>query len=367
MTTQEPPDDTRDDIDQREDQGDAEGEDLRGAEGAPARASEAVLEGRLAVPVLKGVEGIDVALALFSAFCIVVAGTLAYYGAVGIPFHAEDQRLIVENVGVHRLATFGSALDSEAPRPLTNFSFALNWTLTPGSARGFHLVNVVIHLVNGVLVFLLARRLHPKGTPEAVSMVAGLLFVLHPLNTESVNYVVGRAGLLAAFFSLVSVLLFVRATKDVEHVRATALGLSVLCFVLAWACKETALIVPVLVVVVDRVMRGEGLRKRLAVHAPYWGAMALILAVRMTTRQGALGARRLPPGVIGHLARLAVFPRGLSVAQAPPEALGGMALSLVIIVAVAVGILAGRRSVLRVAGVWCIGALAVSVLFAVGE
>ncbi len=170
----------------------------------PEDAADEELEKRMAEPLLKGFKGIDVAQIVVSAFLIAILGVIAYSNSFGMPFHAEDQRLIRDNTALHSPATFGDALDPRMPRPFTMLTFALNWWITPGRAGSFHVINLGLHLGNGILVYLLCRRLFGKPIREPLAMVAGMLFVLHPLNTECVNYIVCRSGLLATGFTLLN-------------------------------------------------------------------------------------------------------------------------------------------------------------------
>lgn len=275
-------------------------------------------EGPLPEPVLKGEKGIETAQVWFCAFLILVAGVIAYCAVLGIPFHAEDQRIIRDNTALHSLTTFPEALDPNMPRPLTMLTFYLNWAVAPDNSPAFHAVNLFLHLLNGILVYMLCRFLLGKPVREPIAMLAGLLFVLHPLNTESVDYVVGRSGILATCFALASVLLFLRATRD-QELRVGELALSVIAFVFAWLCEETALILPAIVLATDYVLRGgRGFHKRLVIHGPYWGMLVILVTVHVAaTGASPLGA----PNTAAFLEylRMTVAAYGLSVVHMAPE------------------------------------------------
>ena len=192
--------------------------------------ADSELEERLSEPLLKGQKGIDTAQTVVGAFLIVLLGVIAYSNAIGLPFHAEDQALIQDNEALHGFARFDEALaGSPGQQPLALVSFVLNWWCTPNRPWGFHAVNLFLHLLNGVLVFLLCRRLLGERGRDALAMPAGMLFVLHPLNTEGVNYVVARQGQLATLFVLLSLFLYLRATtvRHVEHSHTTQVAASI--------------------------------------------------------------------------------------------------------------------------------------------
>ena len=126
-------------------------------------------------------------------------------------------------------------------RPLTLWTYLANEALAPGLAWPFHLVNLLLHALVSVLVAQLAWRL--LGI-RAAAVLAGLLFAVHPLHTEAVANVVGRAELLAALWSLLALLVFLPDTPLKENaapvLRPWWHGLLVAaCFFLAMLSKET--------------------------------------------------------------------------------------------------------------------------------
>ncbi|PNF28571.1 hypothetical protein B7P43_G12772 [Cryptotermes secundus] len=86
-------------------------------------------------------------------------------------------------------------------RPLCVLSFRLNYMLGGFRAWGYHLVNILLHCLATSLVVRLARLLFPSSIPVAIT---GLLFAAHPIHTEAVAGVVGRADVAACIFYLMS-------------------------------------------------------------------------------------------------------------------------------------------------------------------
>ena len=158
-------------------------------------------------------------------------------------------------------------------RPLTTWTIAVNYAANRlvgregASPGGFHLVNVLLHALVGVIVYLFARQVGMSGWAASA---AALLFAAHPLHTEAVAAVVGRADLLAVAFGL-TFLLF----HDRRHtVRATA------ALVLALFAKESALAFLPLVVWLDLWLRRGEARRRARWYWVYTGMAVLWLVIR---------------------------------------------------------------------------------------
>ena len=167
------------------------------------------------------------------------------------PLVAEN-RLIRDPYGVARIFTSGywTTNDHSVPelyRPLTIFSFSLNYLVVGLSPSGYHLINIVLHAMVCWLVFRLALLL---GRSPATAWAAGLLFAVHPLHTEAVTPVVGRSELLAAGFSLGALLLH-RRRRNNPGIPWRASILTALCYLAAVFSKESAFTLPALLLLTD--------------------------------------------------------------------------------------------------------------------
>jgi len=133
-------------------------------------------------------------LALVFATAVAVYVPTARYG-----FVEDDRAVVAANPRAHSIPQAVRAFDQpywgdEFYRPLTVLSFAVDWTVSGGRAGWLHLMNALWHGVASVLVaLLLARAVSP-----AAAVVGGLVFALHPVHTEAVAGLVGRAEVLAA-------------------------------------------------------------------------------------------------------------------------------------------------------------------------
>ncbi len=180
---------------------------------------------------------------------LVGAVLAAHGGAVRGQFHYDDVFAIVENPAVQswdplRYFVSSNAVISEANaagyRPLTVASLALNYHLGGVSPVGYLVTNLVLHLAVSWLVFLVGRRLLGDWRWAGG---AALVFALHPVNAEAVNYSVARSSLLSTLWTLVACWAFLRGRLG-GHVGWHGLGLA--AFLAAMLSKESAvaLVIP---------------------------------------------------------------------------------------------------------------------------
>ncbi len=201
------------------------------------------------------------ALAL-AAICAV--GGAAYARSFDVPFVFDDGHNITDNPFIRwthlDLESVRFTL-SNAPlsRPVAYLSFALNHLLGGYGVGGYHAVNLAIHLANAALVYALAlvtlRRLAtlrgqsspapPAAALPWLALASALVFVAHPIQTQSVTYVVQRMNGLCAFFYLAALLLFVQGRLAAAGKRRVAsYAFALVCGALALGSKENAATLP---------------------------------------------------------------------------------------------------------------------------
>ena len=130
---------------------------------------------------------------------LVLAGVAVYARTFGVPFVFDDVHAIVQNIRIREWSTELLMTD----RPLVELSLALNYALGGLNPAGYHVVNLCLHLLCGLLLYDVARRTFRltgvlAGREDAAACFASLVFVVHPLQTESVTYVISRSELLMA-------------------------------------------------------------------------------------------------------------------------------------------------------------------------
>lgn len=165
-----------------------------------------------------------------------VAVLLAYAGSFRGAFQFDDYNVIVSAESVHSFAAWWAQL-GHGLRPLLKLSYLLNWLLDP-QPRGFHLVNFVVHLACSGMVYLLARKFGETVRPDLdwqpVAFATALVFALHPVHTEAVTYVSGRATSLMTLLYLLAMW---------AHACGWRIR-SLLLFLMALLVKESAILLP---------------------------------------------------------------------------------------------------------------------------
>ena len=205
------------------------------------------------------------ALAVLVACVTIMAHAPAWRGA----FVSDDISEIAENPAIRVLWPPWVPMFEGTPmphRPLPYYSFALNYALHGLDPRGYHAVNLAIHLGNGLLAWWVAREvlrwLGEGDAAEGTAFAAATLWLVHPLCTQAVDYVYQRIELLAALAILATVACFLRANRDSsagdanvqagERKRPSAwLCASVASAAVGMLCKEHVAAVPVAVLLID--------------------------------------------------------------------------------------------------------------------
>jgi tetratricopeptide (TPR) repeat protein len=209
---------------------------------------------------------------------VIAAAVLPYLNALGGDFTFDDIGVIRDNPAVQvfpawNLLTYVYPF-GDLYRPLAMLTYAANATMSP-APFGFHLVNVLLHAAVSAAVLAFARLVFAHaGTSDALlpALIAALIFAVHPVHTEAVANVVGRAELLSTLGVLVSLLAFARAIGRTGAVRMVWIGLSLLAFAAALLSKESAFTELGLVVIVSVYRRhrlGAVLLPYLVVGAAY--------------------------------------------------------------------------------------------------
>ena len=195
---------------------------------------------------------------------------MAYSNSFHGPFIYDDKPAIFANPSIASLWPITRPLSPPSAggttvggRPLLNLSLAFNYAIGATNVFSYHVTNLAIHILAAlVLFFLILRALRSyqyfgdvglRESPYDPPIFAGaiaLLWVLHPMQTESVTYVVQRAESLAGLFFLLTLYCFVRATTGGS--RRLWLSASLVSALLGGAAKETLATAPFIVLLFDR-------------------------------------------------------------------------------------------------------------------
>ena len=234
---------------------------------------------------------------------LVAAGLWAYANSFGGVFVFDDIPGIVNNPSIRSLwppSQWFAAPPGSTPsgRPVLNFTLAVNYAIGGLDVFGYHVLSLAIHLAAGLALFgvvrrtLLSERMRERfgqvATPLAFA--AALTWTVHPLNTESVTYVVQRGESLAGLFLLLTLYCAIRGW-GAAAVAACALGMG---------SKETMLVAPAVVLLWDYVFRAAGAHRwRL------YGALVVTLFVMLVPMLSETQGRTVVSRLLGYTPKAA--------------------------------------------------------------
>ena len=252
---------------------------------------------------------------LVHVLIIAAVGLLVYSNTFKVPFVFDDAPNIVENPDIRSLNYFIDSLKLVNTNLFTQsrfigyLTFALNYKFGGLNVTGYHIVNLIIHIFNAILVYYLVV-LTFKTSFFKVSVVSAsssnqpdqsnlptfqpfnylplfvaLLFVCHPIQTQAVTYIVQRFASLAALFYLLSLVLYIKFRIQDEKnqaseprlyaIRYTLYAFSLISAVLAMRTKEISFTLPFIIILYEFMFFREELKKRLL----YLGPIILLLFI----------------------------------------------------------------------------------------
>jgi len=198
-------------------------------------------------------------------------------------------------------------------RPMMHVTYMINYHIFGLQAWGFHLVNVLFHMGNSVLAFLLIERLlgssylvEHTSTFLSPPFIAAVLFAVHPIHTEAVAWVAALPESAFTFFCLLSFYFFI-LSKERVGVRHAA---SVIIFFVALLFKETAVTLPIILLIYDLVLRGNRrvASHHLKIYAPYVAAAAIYFIMRYRVLSGLLAPLKEQTGISSYQLVINVLP-----------------------------------------------------------
>ncbi|RII29156.1 MAG: hypothetical protein CXR31_04650 [Geobacter sp.] len=205
-------------------------------------------------------------------YILIVLVALAVYGnTFRNQWSYDDAPVVVYNPDSHSFAGF---LDNSRPgRPLRELTYIPEYKLFGLNPAGYHVQQILWHGGNGILLFTIFCML---GIPPAASLMGALFFLVHPLQVESVANISHRKELLALFFSLTAILTYVKAVAARGGKRIAFLCAALLSYALALLANETAVTLPLLLIVYDVLFLKRG--ERIIARRPYLLAVVIALA-----------------------------------------------------------------------------------------
>jgi len=240
----------------------------------------------------------------------VILGLLVYSNTLDVPFHFDDEANIEQNphirvteFSVSNLVNAG-AKSLASNRPIANISFALNYYFHGYRVTGYHVVNIIIHVLTGIFLYLFTKttlciswrkqaqflnsfRQNNGGSsarqkdggsstiprflnPSMISFFAALLWLVHPIQTQSVTYIVQRMNSMAAMFYVLSFLFYVKGRLVEKNQRRWPwFAGCALAGILAIGSKEIAATLPFFILLYEWYFFQDLSKAWLKRHLPY--------------------------------------------------------------------------------------------------
>jgi len=266
---------------------------------------------------------------------LVILGVAAYSNSFSGAFILDDEESILGNPYIVRLwpMNWMSALPQAtvAGRPVVSLTLALNYAISGYSVWSYHLFNLAVHILAGLALYgivrrtLLSERLCERfgDNSQVLAWAVAAIWLVHPIQTESVTYIIQRAESLMGLFYLLTLYSAIRAMQDDKPLMWSAV--SVVCCGLGMGTKEVMVTAPALVLLYDRTFAAGSFigafRRRWGLYAGLaatWGILAALIwsGPRSASAGFSIGYKPLDYAlnqcvVILHYIRLTFWPRGL--------------------------------------------------------
>ncbi|OPG13830.1 tetratricopeptide repeat protein [Microbispora sp. GKU 823] len=259
---------------------------------------------------------------------LIVAGAFAVHAnGLGNGFiYFDDPEGVVDNVSIREFsgANIGHWFTTPLQfmyTPLVYVSYAIDYLFGHGAIGMYHFTNLILHLANVVLVFLLFRRLTERAF---LACFVATAFAIHPVNADTVAWISARSNLLATLFSLAALLVYLRYTTSQ---RWQPLAWSLVLFGLAALSKSTAVALPLVLFLVDHVQGRRPNRRLFLEKIPFLVVAAITVLVALNVRQDVIPQHGYTladrvlltcSALVNHLVQ-AIFPFHLSLAYEYPH------------------------------------------------
>ena len=218
---------------------------------------------------------------LFVIFMALVT-VAVYSNTFTAAFQYDDGPIIRDN---HLLRDLGNIREIvNNIRGFTLLTFAVNYAIGGLDVRGYHAVNLAVHIINASLAYLLVLatlRLVKvqEGSSRRLAAFSALLFAVHPIQTQAVTYIVQRMESLSGMFYLLALLLFIGASRASGAIKRGALYTGVaLSYLLAFYFKEITYTLPAVIVLYDYLFIARGSLGEMLRKWPVYALLALLFA-----------------------------------------------------------------------------------------
>ena len=232
----------------------------------------------------------------FFPLVVIAAGVLAYHNSLTGSFFHDDFQTILENSTIRHLwpiwpvlAPFRGSASTVAGRPFINLTLAVNYAISGYNVWSYHVVNLVVHILAGLTLYGFVRRTLLQAllrerfgaASSELALAIATLWVVHPMQTESVTYIVQRAESIMGLFYLLTLYYFIRGSESPRP--RLWYGLTVAACALGMASKQVMVSAPLAVMLYDRAFLSGSFRHAWRQRWPVYLALSATWIVLVAT------------------------------------------------------------------------------------
>ena len=232
---------------------------------------------------------------IFEITCLLLVTFTLYAPTLNHAFHLDDQVNIwgnsyiqISSLSIDKLIKAGFE-SPNSKRPVANISFALNYYFNGLKVSGFHIVNIFIHALTGIILFYFVKITiglplfkDRFGAARLIPFFTTLIWLIHPLHTQSVTYIVQRMNSMAAMFFIMAMLFYVKGRLTPERIKKVLFYVvSFITGILALGSKQNSATLPLFILLYEwyffQDLRLKTSKKQLLFIATLGGILAIIL------------------------------------------------------------------------------------------
>jgi tetratricopeptide (TPR) repeat protein len=189
-------------------------------------------------------------------FIIIILSLAVYLNTFQSPFHFDDEFALIGNIDLRSWEAINKY--HFISRYILFLSFHINYIIGEFNVIGYHVVNFLLHILVSILVYLITDFTIKQDESQNYSslknipLLSALIFTAHPINTESVTYIISRSSIMATLFYLLSLFFFIKGyaidkTQYAVTKRSIFYLSSIASFVLAIGTKEDTVTLPIII------------------------------------------------------------------------------------------------------------------------
>jgi len=240
---------------------------------------------------------------------VVLAGFLTYLPSLSGPFHFDDMKQIAERESIRHLWPPSVALSGR--RPIVHLSLAINYALGGLNTIGYRVFNVSIHVLAALVLYgivrrtLMLKRYHSSIGSSAtwLALAVALIWVVHPLQTQAISYIIQRAEAMMGLFYLLTVYCLLRSA-DSQRPRLWYAAMLVSC-ALGMGSKAVMVTAPVIILLFDRVFLSRSFKEAFSRRGILYGALPATWGILVISgvAWGVLDPHSRPEATVGFASR----------------------------------------------------------------